>query len=73
MPRGAASQDPQIGKLRLARRRRLPPRQAQPSDLGRVHGHEHLEQDIEIAAISGRSINPNGSNTSAAIGSASEL
>jgi hypothetical protein len=38
-----------------------------------VHGHEHLEPDIEIAAISGRSINPNGSNTPAAIGSASEL
>jgi hypothetical protein len=32
-----------------------------------------LEPDIEIAPISGRNVNPNGSKTPAAIGSASEL
>jgi hypothetical protein len=32
-----------------------------------------LEPDIEMAAISGRSVNPKGSKTPAAIGSASEL
>jgi hypothetical protein len=32
-----------------------------------------LEPDIEIAAISGRSVSPNGSKTPAAIGRASEL
>jgi len=32
-----------------------------------------LDPDIEIAAISGRRVRPNGSKTPAAIGSASEL